>query len=61
MAASRSLNVQITGDSKGLGVAAQQADRHMDGLGKSATNMGKVMALGFATAGAAAAGALASA
>jgi hypothetical protein len=57
--ATRSLNVQITGDTKQLAVASRQADHHMDGLGKSATRMGKVMALGFAAAGAAAAGALA--
>jgi phage-related minor tail protein len=48
--ATRSLNVTITGDSKPLGVAAKQADRHMDGVEKSAGRMGKAVKSGFAVA-----------
>jgi hypothetical protein len=56
--ASRSLNVQITGDAKGLAVATRQADGHLDGLGKKTAMVTRGMALGFAAAGAAAAGTL---
>jgi hypothetical protein len=56
--ATRSLNVVISGDAKPLGVAAKQAEGHIKGVEGAGVRMGKTLALGFATAGAAAAGAL---
>lgn len=56
--ATRSLNVQITGDARPLSVATDKAGRHIGDLEKRGAKMGKALAVGFAAAGAAAAGAL---
>jgi hypothetical protein len=55
--ATRSLNVVISGDAKQLGVATKKAEGHLDNLGSKGAKVGKALALGFATAGAAAGGA----
>lgn len=52
--ATRSLNVVITGDSKGIGVAAREADGHLKVIQRSAKVTGQALKIGF---GAAAAGA----
>lgn len=53
--ATRSLNVPITGDAKGLGRAVKDADRHLDRLGKDADKAGGKLKAGLTT-GAKAAG-----
>jgi hypothetical protein len=48
--ATRSLNVTITGDSRGIGVAARQADGHLKVVQRSAKLTGAAVKAGFAVA-----------
>jgi hypothetical protein len=48
--ATRSLNVVITGDSKGIGIAAREADGHLRVVQRSAKATGTALKVGFGVA-----------
>jgi hypothetical protein len=48
--ATRALNVVITGDSKGIGLAAREADGHLKAVQRSAKVTGAALKVGFGVA-----------